>query len=93
MSSENVGRAFRAVGLVQGVGFRWFAREIALRHGATGWVQNRPDDSVHGEIFGSPDSVSKALGEIARGPTLGRVDNFETSEIAPQHFSGFMIRK
>jgi len=45
-------------GGVQGVGFRWFAREEAARLGITGWIRNRDDGTVeavegaHGWIVG-----------------------------------------
>jgi acylphosphatase len=36
----------RFFGQVQGVGFRWNARNIARDHGLSGWVANLPDGSV-----------------------------------------------
>lgn len=33
-------------GRVQGVGFRYYAKETALRHGVSGFVRNVPDGSV-----------------------------------------------
>ena len=36
----------RAIGRVQGVGFRGFARRCALRCGVTGWASNQDDGSV-----------------------------------------------
>jgi len=33
-------------GIVQGVGFRYFARHYALRFGLTGFVENLEDGSV-----------------------------------------------
>ena len=40
-------------GWVQGVGFRWRARQAAQLHGATGWVKNEYDGSVVMEIQGT----------------------------------------
>jgi acylphosphatase len=88
-----VGRAFRVEGVVQGVGFRWFARENATRLGVNGWVANHSDDSVRGEVFGTAEGVESFLAAIRRGPTLGRVERFETSEIAAQTLTGFEILK
>lgn len=93
MSDATVGRAFRVIGVVQGVGFRWFCREIATQTGTSGWVANMSDGSVHGEVFGRGEAVSNFLAEIARGPTLGRVERIDSSEVEPQSMTGFKIRK
>jgi acylphosphatase len=93
MTQELTGRSFHVVGVVQGVGFRWFARETAARAGTTGWVENRPDGSVHGEVFGTVEAVTLFLTEVARGPTLGRVDKVDVTMIAHQQHTGFIIRK
>ena len=39
-------------GQVQGVGFRWRAREAARLYGCTGWCRNEWDGSVTMEIQG-----------------------------------------
>jgi acylphosphatase len=92
VSGDAVGRAFRVEGIVQGVGFRWFARETAMRLGVTGWVANQADDSVHGEAFGSAGAVASFLEAIERGPTLGRVERMEAAEVEPRTLTGFEIR-
>jgi acylphosphatase len=93
MSDTRVGRAFHVTGLVQGVGFRWFARETAVRSGLAGWVANRPDGSVHGEVYGLEVHVTGFIGELERGPTLGRVDRVETRAVDPGTLTRFEIRK
>ena len=49
-------------GQVQGVGFRWFAKELADSLGLTGWVRNRKDGAVELEVEG----VAVVLDEFAR---------------------------
>ena len=44
-------------GRVQGVGFRWHARNFALAKGLTGWVQNLEDGSVEMEIQGTEEKI------------------------------------
>jgi acylphosphatase len=53
-------------GRVQGVGFRFTAREIVTRHPAplTGWVRNEQDGSVQMEIQGEPAAIETALTEL-----------------------------
>lgn len=61
-------------GRVQGVGFRWFVREAARRHGVKGWVRNREDGSVEVAAEGDPSTLEQFLGEVERGPRGARVE-------------------
>jgi acylphosphatase len=61
-------------GRVQGVGFRWFARESARRNGLAGWVRNREDGCVEVAASGPREAVERFLGEVRRGPAGARVD-------------------
>ncbi|MDQ6612534.1 MAG: acylphosphatase [Gemmatimonadota bacterium] len=61
-------------GLVQGVGFRWFARERARRGGLSGWVQNRSDGSVEIRVSGVHETLSRFLAELAVGPKGAQVN-------------------
>jgi acylphosphatase len=51
-------------GMVQGVGFRWFVRRVALRLGLTGYVRNLPDESVQCEIEGAESMVNEFINEL-----------------------------
>jgi acylphosphatase len=67
----------RVTGRVQGVGYRWQAREEALRLGLTGRVRNRADGSVQLLAEGPRPSLT-ALVEWARhGPARARVEAVE----------------
>jgi acylphosphatase len=55
-------------GAVQGVGFRWFAREAAQRLGVAGWVRNREDGSVEIAVSGDDDRVEQFAAAMERGP-------------------------
>lgn len=70
------------VGAVQGVGFRWFAREAARRNGVAGWVRNRADGSVEIAVEGEPQAVDRFLAEVERGPGGARVDHVRRSPMA-----------
>ena len=54
-------------GFVQGVGFRWRARQAANLYGCTGWVRNEWDGSVTMEIQGSEKEIDLVLRAINSG--------------------------
>lgn len=75
------GGAWHAVvtGRVQGVGFRWFARERAKRLGLKGWVRNRPDGSVEIVAMGETSHLEEFKLQMRAGPHGAAVD--ETREL------------
>jgi acylphosphatase len=64
----------RITGRVQGVGYRWHAREEALRLELTGWVRNRTDGSVQLVAEGERVPLTALAGWAGRGPTGARVE-------------------
>jgi acylphosphatase len=60
-------------GIVQGVGFRWFARQAGRRHHLAGWVRNRADGSVEIAAAGNEPELQRFLDEIRHGPDGARV--------------------
>lgn len=60
-------------GRVQGVGFRWFARERARRRGLRGWVQNRTDGSVEVHVSGQAAVLDEFMTDLRRGPNGAHV--------------------
>ena len=67
-------RRFVISGRVQGVGFRYFARDAALREGVTGWVRNLPDGTVEARIEGEREAVTRVERALRVGPRGARVD-------------------
>ena len=51
-------------GRVQGVGFRYTTRNIALRFAVTGFVQNLPDDRVQLVVEGERQEIDNFLGAL-----------------------------
>lgn len=86
--------AFRVVihGRVQGVGYRWFAREVCEANAVSGWVRNRRDGTVEAELHGNDSDVTTALARLRDGPRHSVVDDVAATEIPPSHTSGFEIR-
>lgn len=81
-------------GLVQGVGFRYAARDAVSECGVTGWVRNLPDGSVEIVARGSPAAVARMSAWAQRGPRHARVEGVveESAEPDPE-LAGFEIRR
>lgn len=56
-------------GRVQGVGFRWFARQQARRLGVDGWAVNTPAGTVQIVAKGEPDALKQLESAVAQGPS------------------------
>jgi acylphosphatase len=58
----------RVAGRVQGVGFRYYAHEVARRLQVVGYVVNQRDGSVRTYAEGPRVALESFLRQIARGP-------------------------
>jgi acylphosphatase len=56
-------------GRVQGVGFRWFARQQARRLGVHGWAVNTPRGTVEVAARGEPEALKQLEAALAQGPS------------------------
>jgi acylphosphatase len=80
-------------GIVQGVSFRYYTLQEAIRSGATGWVCNLPDGRVEAVIEGDEAAIDRMLAWCREGPRGGHVDRAEVlPEAATGEFQGFRIR-
>ncbi|ULR45801.1 acylphosphatase [Rhizobium sp. K102] len=68
----------RISGKVQGVGFRMWTRDEALRLGLTGWVRNEADGSVAALVAGPDNAISTMIERLRRGPAGASVSGVET---------------
>lgn len=64
-------------GRVQGVAYRAFAREMAVRAGLRGGVRNLDDGRVEVEVEGDRATVESFLDRLRTGPALARVDRLD----------------
>lgn len=79
-----VARRFMIGGRVQGVGFRWFAKDVASREGVGGWVRNLPDGRVEAIVEGDIEAVTRVERALRMGPRGARVATFTSDEELPQ---------
>ncbi len=78
-------------GRVQGVGFRWFARETAASLNLTGWVRNREDGSVETEAQGMQEAIDEFIKRLKTGNPAAQVDLIETKPAAVRNETTFRI--
>ena len=67
MNSNVIRQHIVFTGYVQGVGFRWRARQAANLYGCTGWVHNEWDGSVSMEIQGTQEQIDQVIMSIEQG--------------------------
>jgi acylphosphatase len=81
-------------GRVQGVGFRYSVKQIAMGFDVTGWVGNLPDGRVEMLATGSPDELDAFLEAIAESQLAGFIRKQEILTRAPEpgRGRGFQIR-
>lgn len=68
-------------GRVQGVGFRFTARSLAVPMGLTGFVQNLSDGRVLMEVQGSQSNIDTVISRLVSGDSYIRITNIEKEEI------------
>jgi len=64
-------------GKVQGVGFRYFTKQIADQLGVKGWVKNNPDGTVEVLAEGDEKTLKEFLEYLKNGPPLSNVVEVE----------------
>ncbi len=79
-------------GRVQGVGFRYSAREKAREMGIKGFVKNKANGSVYIEAEGTENSLTHFEQWCKDGPSWSRVDNVEVEEGKLRDYKDFTIK-
>ncbi|MEW6095964.1 MAG: acylphosphatase [bacterium] len=80
-------------GYVQGVFFRAYTRDEALKLGITGWVRNLADGRVEAVFEGDQLQVEKIISWCHKGPPPARVRNVELNyETYTGEFPTFEIK-
>ena len=80
-------------GRVQGVGFRYTVKEIAMGFDVTGWVKNLNDGTVELHINGEEEELEEFLKEITEeSPMAHNIKNTYTTETPLlEGIKGFVI--
>ena len=77
-------------GRVQGVWYRGWTVDEAVRRGLSGWVRNNADGTVSALFVGPRQAVDDMLAACREGPLAARVDGVEaTPAEVPEGLSGF----
>jgi acylphosphatase len=76
-------------GHVQGVGYRWFVRELANAAGLTGSATNLPDGRVEVVLEGPEDAVSSVVGVLDGPRAPGSVSRVDHRRTEVQRSAGF----
>jgi acylphosphatase len=80
-------------GRVQGVFFRAYTKEEAVRLGVKGWVRNLPDGRVEAVFEGEKEKVDEIIKWCHKGPSYARVDRVDVKwEEYKGEFDSFEIR-
>ncbi|MCL5771052.1 MAG: acylphosphatase [Actinobacteria bacterium] len=81
-------------GRVQGVGFRYFAFNNALKHNITGYVKNLPDGNVEIVCSGEKQDLDKFISKMKKGPSFSYISSFKINELSSDgyEFKNFEIR-
>ncbi len=89
---EKIGMHVWVSGLVQGVFYRRFVQEAALKLGLTGWATNLEDGRVEILLSGEKADIEHLIALLWRGPPKAVVENLQSQEVPWQNLKGFITR-
>lgn len=78
-------------GRVQGVFFRKYTKDIAIKAGLSGTVRNCPDGNVEIFVEGDETSLHDFVEWCHHGPSGAKVEKVDIHETRLKNFSGFEI--
>jgi acylphosphatase len=79
----------RIEGRVQGVWFRAWTAEEAMKRGVRGWVRNRRDGSVEAQFSGPSLNVDEMVEACKKGPPHAVVQGVIAAEAEDDNEHGF----
>ena len=93
MHEEKVAKRYYLSGMVQGVGYRYFAARAARQLGVAGFAKNLRDGRVEIYAIAPPAVLQSFRSDLRRGPQGAIVENVseDEAEIDPQFADRFSI--
>jgi len=93
VSEATQAKRYFVSGMVQGVGFRYFAQRAAEKLQVSGFVRNLPDGRVEVFAMGTPRQHSELRAILERGPRLSSVSEVQEELALPdsQYEGAFFI--
>ncbi len=83
----------RITGRVQGVAFRAWTRDEALKRGVAGWVRNETDGSVAAHVEADEATLADFVRALHDGPGAADVRDVIQTSSDPTGVTGFEIRR
>ncbi len=80
MEAEHRARRYFIRGVVQGVGYRYFAQRAAQRLSLSGYAKNLRDGRVEVYAIGTDATLAMLRAELERGPQLAVVSSVAEEE-------------
>jgi len=78
-------------GRVQGVGFRYFVRNVGSRLGLVGNVRNCPDSTVEIIVEGNEKKIAELIKQVEKGPSLAWVQRVDVVDVPVQGTYGAFL--
>lgn len=93
MGDERQTRRYFVSGIVQGVGFRYFVRDVAEKLQISGYARNLFDGRVEVLAVASPGQHAELRAALERGPRFSSVSSVreEPAPRSPDYERGFSI--
>ncbi len=82
---ERARARIRVWGVVQGVGYRYFVRNVATSLGLGGYVRNIPDGSVEVVAEGDRSLIGALIEELKIGPRYAHVERVDVKWEEPKN--------
>ena len=80
-------------GKVQGVSYRFSARETAERLSLTGWVKNTAEGHVEAIATGNEEALQQFISWCKKGPPGAKVTEVLVNPVGETPFKGFSITR